>query len=86
MNLDEALEVLEEAMLLGDPKTRLSFEQLDGRIVQLMKEMRKRSRADPGSKSAIEPMIRVGGEIDVTLSKLERSFIALEIFAKKLHI
>jgi hypothetical protein len=83
MKLEEALEILREDT---EARDRAFFKQLDQRLTQIMKELRKRSRNDPGSKTVIEPMIRKAGEIDLDLSKLQRSFIALDGFAKKFNI
>ena len=82
MDLAEALEILTE----GAVQDRAAFDHLDGRITQLMREMRKRARAEPGNKMTFERMIKVAGEVDLDLSKIQRSFTTLDAFAKKLHI
>ncbi len=83
MKLEEALEILRED---AEVKDRAAFKQLDQRLGQIMRELRKRSRSDPGSKTVIEPMIKRAGEADLDLSKLQRSFVSLDAFAKKFHI
>ena len=83
MNLTEALEVLTEN---AEREDRAAFNHLDGRLNQIMRELRKRARSEPGSKIAIERMIKWAGEADLSLSKIQGRLANIESFVKQFHI